>query len=80
MTRLLKIGGGFLLLAAGVTMLALPGPGWLTVALGLAILATEYAWARSLLQRLKQAGGKLRTWSRGRRDRPASSDRSPARE
>jgi uncharacterized protein (TIGR02611 family) len=61
--RLARIVGGFALLAAGVAMLALPGPGWLTIAAGLALLASEFTWARSLLNRLKatasRLGGKL---------------------
>ena len=40
--------GGVILLA-GVAMLALPGPGWAVIFLGLAVLATEYAWANRLL-------------------------------
>ncbi|MGH8868257.1 MAG: TIGR02611 family protein [Actinomycetes bacterium] len=36
---------------AGVAMLALPGPGWAAIFVGLAILATEYHWARRLLHR-----------------------------
>jgi uncharacterized protein (TIGR02611 family) len=30
-------------------MLVLPGPGWAVIFLGLAVLATEYAWAHRLL-------------------------------
>ena len=41
------------LLIAGIAMLALPGPGWVTIFGGLALLATEFAWARRLLDRLK---------------------------
>jgi uncharacterized protein (TIGR02611 family) len=52
-TRLVRIVAGFGLLAAGVAMLALPGPGWLTIAAGLAILAREFEWARRLLNRVK---------------------------
>ncbi len=37
-------------------MLLLPGPGWLTIALGLSILGAEFVWARRLLRRLKRAG------------------------
>ena len=58
--RYLKIIGGFGLLVLGVIMLVAPGPGWLTIALGLAMLATEFVWARRLLDRLKAAGAKLR--------------------
>ena len=42
------IGGTVLLF--GVAMLALPGPGWVTIFAGLALLATEFAWARWMLK------------------------------
>ena len=44
---------GFALVAAGIAMLVLPGPGFVVIILGLAVLATEYAWAASLLERTK---------------------------
>ncbi|MGH3366130.1 MAG: TIGR02611 family protein [Nocardioidaceae bacterium] len=44
---------GSIVLAAGVVMLVTPGPGWLGLILGLAILASEYAWAERLLTRAK---------------------------
>ena len=37
------------ILLAGVAMLALPGPGWLVIAAGLALLARDVAWAERLL-------------------------------
>jgi hypothetical protein len=58
--RIGKIVGGFLLLAAGIVMIALPGPGWLTIAAGLAILAGEFIWARRLLDRVKDQAGRLK--------------------
>ena len=58
--RFFVILGGFTVLLAGVVMLVTPGPGWVTIALGLAILAGEFVWARRLLDRLKEHGGKLR--------------------
>ena len=58
--RIAKTVGGFLLLAAGIAMIALPGPGWLTIAAGLAILAGEFIWARRLLDQLKYHGGRLK--------------------
>jgi uncharacterized protein (TIGR02611 family) len=45
---------GLVLLVAGVLMLVLPGPGVLVTMAGLALLATEYEWARRLLARLRQ--------------------------
>lgn len=40
---------GVLILLVGLSMLVLPGPGWAVIFLGLAVLATEYAWAHRLL-------------------------------
>ena len=51
------IGGLFLI--TGVAMLVLPGPGLLLIPLGLAILATEFRWARKWLLTARQ-------WLRGR--------------
>lgn len=58
--RFLKILFGFTLLALGVVMIVTPGPGWLTILLGLGILAAEFVWARRLLDRLRKEGGRLR--------------------
>jgi len=52
---------GFVVLGAGVAMLALPGPGVVVIIVGLAILATEFAWAERALDktlgRASQAAG-----------------------
>ncbi|MBA2956280.1 hypothetical protein GON03_18230 [Nocardioides sp. MAH-18] len=39
--------GGPLVVLAGIAMLVLPGPGLVVIALGLALLALEYEWART---------------------------------
>jgi uncharacterized protein (TIGR02611 family) len=57
--RVLRIVAGFLLLALGVAMLALPGPGWLTIALGLGLLSREFDWARRLLDSVKQKASEI---------------------
>jgi uncharacterized protein (TIGR02611 family) len=44
---------GVVLVVGGVILLPLPGPGWLVIFLGLGVLATEFAWASNLLDRLK---------------------------
>jgi uncharacterized protein (TIGR02611 family) len=49
---------GVACLVAGVAMLALPGPGIATIALGLLILATEFAWAAVLLEHVKRRSKK----------------------
>jgi uncharacterized protein (TIGR02611 family) len=46
------IVGGTVLLA-GIAMLVLPGPAIVVIPAGLAILATEFAWARTALDRAK---------------------------
>jgi len=55
----LKIILGFMLLTMGAAMLLLPGPGWLTIGLGLMVLAAEFTWARRLLNRLRGQAIKL---------------------
>ena len=55
------IVGGALVLG-GLAMLVLPGPGILVVAIGFAVLGTEYAWAAIAFERTKRTAaqaGKL---------------------
>jgi uncharacterized protein (TIGR02611 family) len=46
---------GVAVLAAGLVMMVTPGPGWAAIFIGLAILATEFAWAQRVLSRAKRA-------------------------
>ncbi len=39
---------GFAVVAAGLAMIVLPGPGWAAIFLGFAILATEFAFAEKV--------------------------------
>ncbi len=41
---------GTIVVLVGIALIPLPGPGWLIVFAGLAILATEFEWADRLLQ------------------------------
>jgi uncharacterized protein (TIGR02611 family) len=52
------MGGTVVLM--GVAMLVLPGPGALVIAGGLAILATEFIWARRAMRKAKGAVAKVR--------------------
>jgi hypothetical protein len=54
--------GGTVLLV-GIALLILPGPGLPIVAAGIAILATEFLWARRALRNAKGAVAKARRWS-----------------
>ena len=57
--RWVRIALGFSVLALGLVMVALPGPAMIVIPVGLAILATEYAWARRYLNRFKKGSEKL---------------------
>jgi uncharacterized protein (TIGR02611 family) len=69
--RWLKIIIGFTLLGVGAAMIITPFPGWLTILLGLGILAAEFVWARRLLERVKEQGERLRDTVFPRTDRAA---------
>ena len=58
--RLFRIVIGFTLLLVGAVMLITPGPGWLTIFLGLGLLAAEFVWARRLMERIKRESGRVR--------------------
>lgn len=67
------VGGTIVLV--GVALLVLPGPAFVVLPLGLAVLAAEFAWARRWLRHLRDAAeygyGQASTWmgrGRGRRD------------
>jgi Putative transmembrane protein (PGPGW) len=64
---------GFSVVLIGLVMVFLPGPAFIVVPLGVAILASEFAWAR-------------RVWRRGRilisrvRGKPIARERSKSRD
>jgi uncharacterized protein (TIGR02611 family) len=59
---------GFVLVAAGAVMLLTPGPGLVAILAGLAILGTQYSWARRALETAREKAGKAA--KKGRRLRP----------
>lgn len=52
---------GFAVILLGIIMAIplIPGPGFLVIPAGIAILATEFPWARRLLIRLKDWGRRI---------------------
>lgn len=58
--RIFRIVSGFTLLLVGAVMVITPGPGWLTIFLGLSLLAAEFVWARRLMNRIKREGGRIK--------------------
>jgi uncharacterized protein (TIGR02611 family) len=45
---------GVTVLLIGIALLVLPGPAFIVIPVGLAILATEYAWARLWLKKVRR--------------------------
>lgn len=45
---------GITILIIGILLLVLPGPAFIVIPIGLGILATEFAWAKNILEKVKQ--------------------------
>ena len=58
--RLIVAVIGFTVLAGGIAMIVLPGPAIVVIPVGLAILATEFVWARTVLKHAKERITRLR--------------------
>jgi tellurite resistance protein TerC len=63
--RLIILIVGSSVLLIGLALLVLPGPAFVVIPLGLAILATEFIWARRLLNRIKEGASRLTSKVRG---------------
>ncbi len=61
---------GVVLLAAGLAMMLLPGPGVLFILAGLAVLATEYVWAERMLNLAKRKAEQAKNKVLGRKSEP----------
>lgn len=57
--RVLITIAGVAVIAVGVVLLPLPGPGWVVIFAGLGLLATEYDWARRLLAWTRRKASEL---------------------
>src|SRR5690606_27996853 len=64
--RLVILVVGVTILLIGAAMLVLPGPAMVVIPAGLAILATEFVWARRLLQRVKAQANSIVGYAIGR--------------
>lgn len=53
---------GTAMVIGGLIMVPFPGPGWLVVFAGLAVLATEFAWAHHVLEFGKRLLGVWTWW------------------
>jgi len=64
---------GFLVVLIGLILIPLPGPGWLIVFAGLAILAREYVWAERLLNHAKRRVGQAKDAVLRKKSKPEES-------
>ena len=65
-----RIGVGILggtIAVVGLLLVPLPGPGWLIVFLGLAVLGTEFAWAKRMAAFVKRQLSRFWAWWNARR-------------
>ena len=56
---------GTTVLAFGIALIVLPGPAFIVIPIGLAILATEFLWARQLLRRVREGAALVFQGRRG---------------
>ena len=52
--RLIVAIVGSTILLIGIILIVLPGPAFIIIPLGLSILASEFMWAKKLMDRLKE--------------------------
>lgn len=62
--RIVVLVTGATVLLVGLLMVVMPGPAVLVIPAGLAILATEFIWARRLLARFQQEVRTFSGWAR----------------
>ncbi len=58
--RLVRIVIGFTVLGVGIAMIVLPGPATVVIPIALAILATEFVWARKMLKQFKDGANTIK--------------------
>ncbi len=56
--RVITVIIGMTVLLFGIALLVLPGPAFVVIPIGLAILATEFAWARHTLRIVRESAEK----------------------
>ena len=54
---------GVAIIVVGLVLLPAPGPGWLIIFAGLAVLASEFEWAQRLLDTARRRVGEWTAWT-----------------
>ena len=68
---------GGLVLALGIALLVLPGPAFIVIPAGLAILATEFEWARRAKERFTERYQQFRDEHRKRKQKKRADQEHP---
>ncbi|MBI4825926.1 MAG: PGPGW domain-containing protein [Nitrospirae bacterium] len=58
--RVVMVVVGFTVVLLGIIMLVTPGPGLVAIVAGLAMLGTEFLWARRLLKRFGDGANNIK--------------------
>jgi uncharacterized protein (TIGR02611 family) len=74
--RVLVAMVGFGVVVIGLILVPLPGPGWLIVFIGVAVLGTEFPSAHRLTEAVRRLAHRARLWWRARRQRQAAANGS----
>lgn len=69
---------GFALIVVGAIMMVTPGPGLLVIIAGLAVLATQYAWAERALDAARTRAAKAKDAAVRRARRPPGEGTEPS--
>jgi uncharacterized protein (TIGR02611 family) len=69
--RALYVIAGFTVLAAGVVMIVTPGPAFVVIPVGLALLSLEFVWAEQLLEAAMKRGDQAKCARLKRRESSA---------
>jgi uncharacterized protein (TIGR02611 family) len=69
--RVLVAAVGLMVITVGLILVPLPGPGWLIVFVGVAVLGTEFPAAHRLTELVRRQAARLRNRWRARQERQA---------
>jgi drug/metabolite transporter (DMT)-like permease len=73
--RIAATVAGSVLIIVGVALLVLPGPGVVVIAAGVALLGTQYEWARRLVHGFNEKiQAKVESVGRGRKKPPGNGE------
>jgi uncharacterized protein (TIGR02611 family) len=73
--KLLILISGLTVVLVGIILIVTPGPAIIVIPAGLAILATEFVWARKLLNKMKQQAARVSSAITGKKREPETDEK-----